>query len=166
MSHLRVVDVAVADATGASSFLAQVSLVLGTATRRARDVATDVVTDRCPPQHDTETVTVVAGNAGYVVCNTVYHRKIRLNTSNLTANSHRPTSTRRDATVELSRVGRCELVFTPSGKLKFHGTDTDTDTDILADLSVRHARFLVRILAKLSVIGMRACTHVRVYCTR
>ena len=41
-------------------------------------------------------------------------------------------------------------------KLEFHDadTDTDTDTDILA-----------RILARLSV-RMRACAHVRVYCTR
>ena len=52
-------------------------------------------------------------------------------------------------------------------KLKFHGTDTDTDVDILADLSAdstdtRAARFSPRGCP----LGMRACTRVNVHCTR
>jgi len=68
-------------------------------------------------------------------------------------------------------------------KLEFHGTDTDTDilaeTPTFARASSRGSRRVrrlprsachepdTRILARLSVrIGMRACTHVDVYCAR
>jgi len=44
-------------------------------------------------------------------------------------------------------------------KLEFHGTDTDTDTDILVDLSDKRA-----FPDEESLLGMRARVHV--YCTR
>jgi len=43
-------------------------------------------------------------------------------------------------------------------KLKFHGTDSDTDTDILAD-------FRARIVARMSVRGVRVYTCTRVLYT-
>jgi len=55
-------------------------------------------------------------------------------------------------------------------KLKFHGTDTETDTDILADFPIQLATSRTRttILADLSAdfslrgcpLGMRACVYV------
>jgi len=64
--------------------------------------------------------------------------------------------------IDVAVENTTHCVCVRADKLEFHGTDTDTDTDtdILADLSD------TRVSSRDCRLGMRVCTHVRVYCTR